>query len=166
MKNLTYKFWLLALCVLSLTSCSKESLEESNGSDLIAVVPEIDYSSIELEIMELVNDYRESKGLSKLDYLDEISWQAEDHNFHMIEKNEVCHDGFPARYTALVDAIGAKAVSENVAYGYSSAEAVVKTWIESEGHRDNMEGNLTHFGISVKQDASGKLYFTNIYVRK
>lgn len=156
---------MLALCVLSLNSCSKESLEEGETSDLVSVVAPVNYSAIEIEIMDLVNDYRVSKGLNELEFRDEISWEAEDHNFYMIQKEEVSHEGFATRYSALTKSVGAKTVSENVAYGYSTAEAVVKAWIASEGHRKNMEGDLTHFGISVKEDANGKRYFTNIFVR-
>ncbi|WP_424494031.1 CAP domain-containing protein [Salinimicrobium sp. GXAS 041] len=166
MKKLASQLCLLALCVISLSSCSKENIDENSTSDLVAVAPPVKYTPIEVEIMERVNSYRAEKGLPQLDFIDEISWVAEDHNFHMIQKNEVCHDNFPSRYTELVNSVGAKAVSENVGYGYHSAEAVVKAWINSDGHRKNMEGELTHFGISVKEDASGKLYFTNIFVRK
>ena len=165
MKNITRRFWILALCVVSLASCSKESIDEGETSDLVSVVAPVNYSDIELNILDLVNDYRLSKGLNVLDYKDEVSWQAEDHNFYMIRNEKVSHDGFASRYAALATSLDAKAVSENVAYGYNSAEAVVKAWIASEGHRKNMEGELTHFGISVKEDVNGKKYFTNIFIR-
>lgn len=166
MKNLTYSLWLLAVCVLSLTSCSKDSLEEAESAELHTVLPAEDYSSIELEILDLVNDYRAANGFEQLDFLDAISRQAANHNLHMIEKDEVCHDDFAIRYAALVNTINAKAVSENVAFGYRTADAVVAAWARSEGHKVNMEGDFTHFGISVDEDAAGKLYFTNIFVRK
>lgn len=166
MKNLTYQLLMLAFCTLSLTSCSRENLEEDVSSDLAAEVTPVRYSAIELDVMGLINQYRLNRGLSELEFLDEISWLAEDHNSHMIEANELCHDGFPIRYSSLVSSINAKAVSENVAYDYTSAEAVVNAWVKSDGHRKNMEGNVTHFGISVKEDGEGKLYFTNIFVRK
>lgn len=166
MKNLTYQLWLLAICMLSLTGCSRDGVENIESSDHIAVDAPVVYSSIEVEIMDRVNAYRAEKELNALESLDEISRQAKTHNVHMIEHEEVCHDNFSDRYAALVESIGARAVSENVAYGYHTAEAVVQAWISSEGHRKNMEGNLTHFGISVKEDADGELYFTNIFVRK
>lgn len=166
MKNLTYITWLLAFFVLSLTSCSKDSLPEAESANLQTEIPVIEYSAIELNIIDLVNDYRAANGYAQLDALDAISWQAENHNLHMIEKGEVCHDDFAVRYSALVNAVSAKAVSENVAYGYRTAEAVVEAWIRSEGHRKNLEGDFTHFGISVEQDAAGKFYFTNIFVKR
>lgn len=166
MKNFTYSFWLLVFCAISLTSCSKESIEEIDTADMSAKVAPFVYTTFEVEVLQLVNSYRIDNGLSELDFLDAVSWQAEDHNSHMVAMNEVCHDDFGDRYTALVSTVQAKAVSENVAYGYGTAQAVVKAWIKSDGHRKNMEGNFTHFGISVSKNSEGKYYFTNIFVRK
>ena len=166
MKNLTYYVWLMAIVLFSTTSCSKESIEEMDSADLTGKMALIEYSSIELGVLELVNAHRAQKGLSELTFLDEGSIQAASHNEHMIMTEEVCHDDFADRYQALVKEVKAKAVSENVAFGYSSAEAVVKAWIKSEGHRENIEGEHTHFGVSVKEGKDGRLYFTNIFVRK
>ncbi len=157
----------MAVSLMSLTSCSKDSLgEELETAELNTGTPPVSYSAFELNVLDLINIYREENGLSELEILDDSSRQAEDHNLHMMEEGEVCHDGFPNRYSALVSAVNATAVSENVAFGYQSAEAVVNAWIKSEGHRENMLGNHTHFGISITQDAEGKFYFTNIFVRK
>ncbi len=166
MKNLTYFVWLMAISALSLTSCSKDSLEEMDSANLTAKVAPVTYSSFELEVLDLVNAYRVDQGLSELQYLDESSALAASHNDHMITKDEVCHDDFGMRYQTLVDDVHAKAVSENVAYGYSSADAVVNAWIKSDGHRENMLGDHTHFGISIKAASDGKFYFTNIFVKK
>ena len=164
MKNLTY-FLCIALSALTLTSCSKDNLDEMETANLSVKVP-VSYTSIEMEILDLVNAYRDQNGFSQLQLLDEGSRQAATHNSHMIESDEVCHDYFTKRYTALVNSEQAKAVSENVAFGYGSAEAVVNAWIKSESHRKNMVGDHSHFGISVKEGKNGSLYFTNIFVRK
>ncbi|HET8753189.1 MAG TPA: CAP domain-containing protein [Salinimicrobium sp.] len=166
MKNFTYSLWLLVFCMISLTSCSKESIDEIETADLSSTVAPFAYTTFEVEVLELVNDYRVENGYSELDFMDAVSWQAEDHNAHMVAMNEVCHDDFGDRYAALVATVQAKAVSENVAYGYRTAEAVVNAWIKSEGHRKNLEGNFTHFGISITKNDEGKFYFTNIFVRK
>lgn len=166
MKNFTYFVWLLAICTVSLTSCSKDSVEELDSANLTTKTPPVAYTTIELDVLELINAYRSQQGLSQLQFLDEGSAQAANHNQHMIENNEVCHDFFGSRYEALVKSVNAKAVSENVAFGYRTAEAVVNAWIKSDGHRKNLEGEHTHFGISVKEGQDGKLYFTNIFVKK
>ncbi|WP_324721312.1 CAP domain-containing protein [Salinimicrobium sp. HB62] len=166
MKNLTYYVWLLAICTFSLTSCSKDAIDEMDSANLTTKPAPVNYTSIELDVLDLVNAYRAQQGLSELLFLDEGSIQAAGHNEHMIEGNEVCHHYFGDRYQALVKTVNAKAVSENVAFGYRTADAVVNAWIKSDGHRKNMEGDHTHFGISVKEGKDGKLYYTNIFVRK
>lgn len=166
MKNLTYYVWLAVICTFSLTSCSKDNIDEIDSANLTTELEPVSYSSTELDVLELVNAYREQNGLSTLLYLDESSVEAAGHNEHMIEDNEVCHHFFGSRYQALVKSVNAKAVSENVGFGYSSAEAVVNAWIKSDGHRENMEGEHTHFGISVKEGKDGELYYTNIFVKK
>jgi uncharacterized protein YkwD len=152
--------------MFSLTSCSKDSLEELESADLTTIPAPVAYSDLEIEVLELINAYRVQQGLSELLYLDEGSLQAKTHNEHMIEQDEVCHHFFGNRYQALVNTVNAKSASENVAYGFRTAEAVVNAWIKSDGHRKNMEGEHTHFGISVKEAKDGKLYFTNIFVKK
>jgi uncharacterized protein YkwD len=166
MKNLTYFVYVMAICAFSLTSCSKENLEEVDSANLTTKLAPVNYSSIELDVLELVNAYRSQQGLPELLYLDESSVEAAGHNDHMIENNEVCHDFFGSRYEALVKSVSAKSVSENVASGFRTAEAVVNAWIKSDGHRKNMEGEHTHFGISVKEGKDGELYYTNIFVKK
>lgn len=167
MKNLTYSFWFLTMSALFLTSCAKDSLaEELETAELTTKTAPVSYSSIEIEVLDLINGYRAEKGHLELELLDANSIQAELHNQHMIREGKVCHDGFPGRYAALVNNAGAEAVSENVAFGYRTAEAVVAAWIESESHHKNLIGNHTHFGIAVNMDDQGKLYFTNIFVRR
>lgn len=166
MKNLTYFVWCLAFSALTLTSCSKEDPKDLDSSNFTAVEAPVIYTTIENEVMDLVNAYRAQSGLNQLQLLDENSRQAAIHNGHMIDNDEVCHDNFADRYTALVNTVQAKAVSENVAFGYSSAEAVVNAWIKSESHKKNMLGDHTHFGISIREGKDGRLYFTNIFVRK
>lgn len=162
----TYTLWLMAVCVLTFSSCSKEDLEDLGSAELTSEVLPVDYSDLELEVLDLVNDYRAANDLPQLDSLDEISMQAQSHNLHMIETSEVCHDDFAARYSVLVNSVKAKAVSENVAFGYRTADAVVAAWLNSDGHKKNLDGEFTHFGISVKEDSEGKLYYTNIFVQK
>lgn len=168
MYNNTKLLCFVFLCVFSLSSCSKDSISEAENTaqKTADLVDNFAYSEIETEILTAVNNYRISKGLSELKKVDDITVQAEDHTFYMVEKNVVNHDNFILRYNALVQEIGATSVSENIAYGYGSAAGVVQAWIESEGHKENIEGDFSHFGIAVEQDANGRNYFTNIFVKR
>jgi uncharacterized protein YkwD len=85
----------------------------------------------------------------------------------MVITGEISHANFSDRAQNLITNAKAKTVSENVAYGYISAQAVVNGWINSDSHRAIIENpDLTHFGISTKSDKEGKNYFTHIFIKK
>lgn len=49
---------------------------------------------------------------------------------------------------------------ENIACGQPSIKTVMRTWMNSSGHRRNILSNCTRFGCGWCRDASGKLYWT------
>ncbi|PNQ72378.1 CAP domain-containing protein [Hanstruepera neustonica] len=155
----------MVLLIMFATSCSSESLDDNaNNAQAHLVVPET--KSIEVEIMELINDHRLSMGLNPLNNMNVIKAQAYSHTGYMIAQNNVSHDNFFQRKSYLVNNVGANRVSENVAYGYTSAQSVVNAWLNSDGHRENIEGNYTDFDISAEQNEEGRWYYTNIFVKK
>ncbi|MBT8296623.1 MAG: CAP domain-containing protein [Gramella sp.] len=168
MKNITLTTIALIFCTLFLTSCSKDSLndEVTAYNQVVTERAVYNYTAIEAEILEEVNIYRKVQGLNELKAMAELSVESEGHNKHMINEGEVSHDNFSLRASTLMNRVGAKSVAENVGFGYRTAEAVVNAWLKSQGHRENIEGTYTHFGISVRQEAEGKNYFTNIFIKK
>jgi uncharacterized protein YkwD len=164
MKSITLKVLPIVLLSLFLYSCDSD--EDGIYMETLQDAP-LNYTPMEYEILTLVNQHRESLGLSILEILNYISIEAIDHNNYMIDKGEASHDNFPIRCKSLIDNIEAQKVGENVAYGYSNAKSVVSAWMHSEGHRHNIENEeYTHFGISAMVDNEGKMYFTNIFVKK
>ena len=168
MLNFTKQFCVVFACILTFASCSKDNAIPENNTELKTanLSNSIAYTSLESEILDGVNKYRISIGMKALTRVDEVTYQADDHTIYMTSNEVVNHDNFNVRYSNLVTGVGAKAVAENVAFGYGNADAVVKAWIASEGHRVNIEGDFTHFGISVDKDKNGKNYFTNIFMRR
>ncbi|NRR92433.1 hypothetical protein HSX10_12720 [Winogradskyella undariae] len=84
----------------------------------------------------------------------------------MIVQSRPSHDNFYERQQFLMAEADITAVSVNVAYGFSTAEATVNAWLNSESHKMNIEGDHTHFDISAEQADNGKWYFTNIFIKK
>jgi uncharacterized protein YkwD len=82
------------------------------------------YSANELETMKLINDYRVSFGLNALERINHISFKSEEHDDYMIANNVVNHNDFVAR-SENIRVLGAKKVGENIAYNYSSPQAVL-----------------------------------------
>ncbi|WP_397362615.1 CAP domain-containing protein [Olleya sp. R77988] len=156
---------LMVICfAVFFTSCSTDNLEDNFDNTKALVIPES--KPIEIKILELINQHRISIGLNVLENHDLIKGQAYSHTDYMIDINEVNHDFFYSRKSYLVNNADATRVSENVAYGYTSAESVVNAWLNSDGHRGNIEGDFTNFEISAELGENNKWYFTNIFMKK
>ena len=149
-------------------SCSPEE----DLSTIATVQPELaekpaNLSNLELEILDLVNQHRSDKGLSKLEQLNIISNVADTHTSYMIENDQVSHDNFNQRVALLTSNAAAKNVGENVAYGFNSAQGVVTGWLNSEAHRNIIENpDYSHFGIAIEKNISGRNYFTQIFIER
>ncbi|WP_353778702.1 CAP domain-containing protein [Winogradskyella sp. 3972H.M.0a.05] len=151
--------------LLSLTSCSTESIPDNNA-DALNLQQAPPAKIIEIEILERINEHRISIGLNALQNHDVIKSVAFTHTDYMIEADNVSHDNFFQRKSSLEAHANATKVSENVAYAFSSAESVVNAWINSDGHRANIEGDYTDFDISAEKDEEGDWYFTNIFIKR
>jgi uncharacterized protein YkwD len=84
----------------------------------------------------------------------------------MIDQEEISHDKFDERSKTLIKDENASRTGENVAYGQRSAKAVMKAWLNSSGHRKNIEGDFTHVGIAVIKTKSGIFYYTQLFLKK
>ncbi len=164
MKLLTKLSLLAVIAVLSF-SCSPESLDDKADA-LIENMATPEPKSIELEILELINNHRLSEGLNPLKSMTIIKSTAFSHTDYMVDTQTVSHANFFTRSKYLKSNAGAKDVSENVAYGYSSAESVVGAWMRSEAHKKNIEGDFTDFDVSAEKDTNGRWYYTNIFIKK
>jgi len=164
MKIIQIRMILLVFASIILTSCSKE--EEGLYFNEITAT-KVEYSLLELEILDLVNNYRVSKKLPKLQKMDIVSSVALSHSKYMAEMNQINHNNFNERQEQLSSLANAKIVGENVAYGYSTAKGVLTSWLNSGSHKALIENaSFTHFGISTAKDASGKNYFTQIFIKR
>ena len=152
MKRIIRVLLFIMLSVL-MFSCSADTVETANRNTNEKLVTNYDYNESEVEIMQLINDYRLSVGLNKLEIVNHISYKSEEHNLYMITNNVVNHNDFVARSENIMKTLGAKSVGENIAYNYSTPKAVLDAWLASPGHRENIEGNFTHFGIAKRFEA-------------
>ena len=164
MKTLQFKLALFLFVSILFISCAPE--DDGIYFEKISEIKS-EYSDMELEILDLVNNYRATKDLQTLERLDFISSVALTHTNYMVIKGEANHDNFPQRNENLVLNAAAKSVGENVAYGFSSANSVVTAWIKSDEHRAIIEKeSYTHFGISTEQNIEGRYFFTQIFIKQ
>lgn len=156
---------MVLLGVFTLFSCSTDSFDDNVDALEISLV-DTQTKAIELEILDLINEHRLSLGLNSLEDMSIVKSVAYSHTDYMVDNDIVSHDNFYTRSDYLKSNIGAKKVSENVAYGYGTAEGVVNAWIKSESHKANLEGDYTNFDISAEKNADGRWYYTNIFIKK
>jgi uncharacterized protein YkwD len=164
MKTNLLRLFVPFILVLTLVSCSKDSQDEAENLELIT---NYDYSTEEVDLANRINDYRESVGKNRLELINHISYKSLEHNEYMIENNVVNHDYFDSRANNIMQVLGAVRVGENIAYNFSTPNSALNAWLNSPGHKDNLDGDYTHFGISITiNPANGKRYYTNIFMKK
>lgn len=147
--------------------CSSDSSTEQTTSATLPLlaVPAYTYNPLEEETLTLINSYRASIGLKKLEKNNYISFKSEEHDKYMIDHNVVNHDYFSTRSQNIIETLGAKRVGENIAYNYNTPKAAFVEWLESPEHKQCIEGDYTHFGISIRVNSEGKKYYTNIFIK-
>jgi uncharacterized protein YkwD len=165
MKAKMFRVLLSLAIVFTMVSCSSDSSDGTSTDK--KVVTNYNYNETELKLITLINNYRQTIGLNTLEVINHISFKSEEHNIYMIEHNLVNHDYFKERSDNLILVLGAERVGENIAYNYKTAENAFSAWMDSPGHRANIEGDYTHFGLAVTTDAqTGKKYYTNMFMKK
>jgi uncharacterized protein YkwD len=123
------------------------------------------YTSLEDETLALVNSYRVSIGLNSLEKDNFISLKSEEHNSYMINSKVASHNNFNTRYQSIVETLGAIKLGENIAYNYYSSKNMLDAWLKSTLHKECLEGDYTHFGISIRLSPEGNIYCTNIFAK-
>jgi uncharacterized protein YkwD len=123
--------------------------------------------SMSADILRYVNEYRHTKHLSPLQANSFISSVALSHSRDMLSgKTPFGHDGFRERIDRLRKRLGPIHVAaENVASGPMGAREVVDGWLNSPGHRRNIEGDFRLTGIGIARRSDGMIYFTQIFTR-
>jgi len=160
MKMRIYQLLLTVLISLG-ASCEKESIDNTTIDIPIAE----NNLAIENELLDVVNDYRVSLGFNVLEFSQEAYNQANLHSDYMISKGSLSHDNFSSRASKISAEVGAEFIAENVAKDYGTAAGAFEKWLSSSSHKKTMEGEFTHTAVSVKVDANGKLYFTQLFFR-
>lgn len=165
MKAKMFRALLPLAIVFTMVSCSSDSSEGTSTENKL--VTSYNYNEAELKLVTLINNYRTSIGLNTLQVINHISYKSQEHNIYMIDNKSVSHDYFQQRADNLIEVLGATRVAENIAYNYQTPESALSAWLNSPGHKANIEGDFTHFGISITVDeTTGKKYYTNMFIKK
>ncbi len=115
-------------------------------------------SAYEKKVVELTNAERQKQGLKPLQIDDKLSKSAHAKSQDMKDKNYFDHQS--PTYGSPFDmmksfGITYKTAGENIAKGQPTPEAVVKAWMNSEGHRKNiMNPEFTQIGVGYVESGN------------
>lgn len=121
------------------------------------------------EFMDLINNHRTSIGLRALILDDGLSEIVLKHSQDMANGTVAFgHTGFSSRCSAGYDVLGGgNWCGENVAMGQKTPEAAYTAWMNSPGHRANIESSkATHTGFAYAKSSSGTYYWTQIFIQR
>jgi len=123
---------------------------------------------MEQEILEMINEHRDSIGLTALVTDSFIIEEARNHSINMAKGNTPFgHDGFSERAARIFSALGGEIVGENVAEGnYPDAWSYVNSWLNSPSHKENIEKDYNYTGIGVAKSEDNHTYCTQIFLKK
>lgn len=120
------------------------------------------------KILNLVNHEREKAGLSLLALNDELCAIAQMKAKDMAKNNYFSHNS-PA-YGSAFDMmkeynINYMAAGENIAKGQKSAEFVMRSWMGSQGHRNNiLREKYEEIGVGYAVNEKGVAYWVQLFI--
>ena len=127
-------------------------------------------ADLEHLVHRLVNEHRVTQGLKPLAFSPKVSAIARRHSRDMASgRVGFGHGGIESRRQEIVAFIAQAGVGENVAMvpkrSSHAGSAAVSNWLESPGHRRNIEGSYDLTGVGIAQGPAGEYYFTQLFVR-
>ncbi|MGW6495193.1 CAP domain-containing protein [Nonomuraea angiospora] len=121
-------------------------------------------TALENAVVRLTNAERVKGGCDPLKHDARLRRAAFGHSADMAKNDYFDHDSRDGRDMAdRIRATGftGSTLAENIAMGQRSAAEVVKGWMNSDGHRQNiMNCSYTLIGVGAAKDAQGQLYWT------
>lgn len=121
------------------------------------------------QVVELVNRHRAGLGLSRVGSSTTLTVAAEWKAGHMLANAYMDHDD-PAPLTRTADqrlvdcGYDSPTWGENIAYGQATAQAVMDSWLKSEGHRANIEHPaFTAVGVGAVHAAGTPVYWAQVF---
>jgi uncharacterized protein YkwD len=129
--------------------------------------PKWEITADEKAILDLTNKARVAEKLPPLKPNAALFQAARSHTENMAKQQKMEHelDGKRVGDRAKAAGYDYKEVGENIAEGENvRPEDVVKGWLESKPHRENMlKPDFTEIGLGVAKDAKGHVYYTQVF---
>ncbi len=114
-------------------------------------------------VVALVNEERAEAGLEPVYAVPVLNDAAEVRSAEIVSNfSHTRPDGRGCSTVLNDNSIPWHTCGENIAYGYTTPEAVMDGWMDSDGHRANILGDFDYIGVGVVQE-NGILYWTQVF---
>lgn len=172
MKNLLIVLLLGFITIASLSAQTTYRGRPTSSRTETYTVPDTNMLSVAKDVWKLVNEYRASKGLPALKMQKALNKIAFDHSYKMATGQvPFSHINFHDRvklidqYANIPYRTAENLYAHKISINKFPYEAI-KGWINSPGHKKNMDGQFIHTGLGVCRSASGELFVTQLFVGK
>ena len=118
------------------------------------------------KLLDLTNSERKKAGLAELKLNPKLQKAAEQHSLNMAKQETLAHEldgkGPSDRIRDLEYSF--QAMGENCAEGQRTPDEAVKSWLNSQGHRENLlNATYIEIGLGVAESKAGIRYWTQVF---
>lgn len=168
----------LLILILNFVNCNLINKEDDDSAlnDILVLIllDRVNTSSAStltgeaLEFQKLVNNHRTTNtSCNSLAEYGPLNQNALNHSKDMMNRNFFSHtnpDGKSPFDRMSDDGIKYESAGENIAMGQKTASDVLTAWLNSSGHKANIENcNFTHHGIGFVEGSS--TYWTHVFAK-
>lgn len=159
---------------ISVTQLLKANPQITNASQIkvgqkITVPDGSNISTMENQVVTLVNQERAKRGLSQLKVNSTLAYVARLKSQDMVNRNYFSHTSptYGSPFTMMQHyGLRFSAAGENIAMGQRTAQEVMNAWMNSPGHRANiLSPSYTQIGVGCAKTSSGVLYWTQEFIK-
>lgn len=150
-------------CTLKLAAY-RSGWKKSKIRSVSAVGKSLTQDEFAEEVLRLVNQEREKKGLKALKYNASLQKAAQLRAEELPRKFDHVRPDGTSCFTVLKKfGVSYYAAGENIAAGQKTPEKVVESWMNSPGHRQNILGNYSYLGVGFYKGGSYGYYWAQIF---
>ena len=141
--------------------------ENSGNNDSQEETPSISAGEQQKQVVKLVNEERKEAGRAALSANKQLNVLAQMKAEDMAKNNYFSHTS--PTYGSAFDMlkqyeVSYKTAGENIARGQKTAQSVMNSWMNSQGHRANiLESGYTQIGVGYALSGSGTPYWVQIF---
>jgi uncharacterized protein YkwD len=120
----------------------------------------------EQALLDLTNKERAKAKLPALKANAKLFEAARGHAANMAKQKKMEHelDGKNVAERVLATGYEYKLVGENIAYGHKLPAGAITSWMNSEGHRENLlRETFTEIGLGIALDADRRPYYAQVF---